>query len=683
MAGQIPEGKILEIKSKIDLVSLVSRYVDLKKTGNQIQGLCPMHEEKTPSFSVNAERQTYQCFGCNAGGDAFSFVRAMEGLSFPEAVKKLAVEAGVALDERKLAPEEQKRQNERKKFHRANSLAAEYFQQNLIKNPEGQACREYLTKRGYNNQIAKNFGLGFALKGWQGLAEFLKSKGVKPEVSNALGLTRQRKQGNGNFDLFRDRLIFPIHDVEGNVVAFGGRVIGVDPKVTPPPPKYINSQESSAYHKGSTLFGFHAARQAIRQEGEVIFVEGYTDLLAAHKAGINNVVATCGTALTPDHARMIKRYADRVLVLFDQDVAGRQATFRSMPILQAEGLTVEITTLPAGDDPDSYLRSHGAELFRERLDESRPAMDVFIEETFNAAGTGVEQKLKAVETILEKISNLNNDIHQDFYLQNLSQVSGVDPTLLKNGLNKLMGLAPVQDTSLLPSAAPVLKEIWTVEIDGHTQNMSTGETLKEAVLAMAHEWRSWCETSGEDLSIMIVDGGSNLRINRMVVGKAYIYEVGEPNSVFESDLMAVLPEVESVLGLTCSPAVKDLFKESGYELWPTGDGCSAYGRILSLGMGDQAYITANGEVPKTEDDPCTIVFDDLFGRNIEVGYEFTPDRAIKVVDFLSAHFQINGWPAQDEIDSPTMRLVLDHLDGPEAIYFPNIPDKQELSAPSM
>ena len=361
MSGQIAESKINEVRERTDIIELVSQYVSLKRSGANHMGLCPFHGEKSPSFSVHAGRQFFHCFGCGVGGDAFSFLMKIEGLAFPDALRRLADRAGIDLEERQLSAEEERQQQHRERLFQVNELAAIYFHQLLMDQPAGEPGRQYLNHRGYGRKAASEYRIGFAAEAWEGLAEHLRQRGIPLEDARTLGLIRPGKQGRGDYDLFRGRLIFPIIDLSGRVVAFGGRVLD-DSK-----PKYINSPESPIYHKGRVLFGFYQARQTMRQSGEVILVEGYFDQLALFRAGFPQAVATCGTALTGDHAQLLKRYVQRVLLLFDQDAAGKQATFKAMTALQEEGIPAQVIELPAGEDPDSFIRDQGEAAFRERL----------------------------------------------------------------------------------------------------------------------------------------------------------------------------------------------------------------------------------------------------------------------------------------------------------------------------
>jgi len=421
----IPDETIEQILDRVDIVELAARYMTLKRTGVNNMGCCPFHNEKTPSFNVNSSRQRYHCFGCGADGHAISLLMQFEGLGFRDACKRLAAEVGITIEERPASPEEDLRRQQRERLFRVNEIAAEYFHQLLMDDPGGNPARNYMRKRGYGRKAAKEYQIGYALDSWDGLKKHLEKEGCGAEDARALGLIRPGKQNRGDYDLFRGRLIFPIYDISGRVVAFGARVLD-DGK-----PKYINSPESPVYHKGRVLFGLYQARQAMRKSDEVILVEGYFDQLALYRAGFPQVVATCGTALTVDHARLLKRYVKRVVLLFDQDEAGKQATFKAMKVLQEENVPAVVIGLPDGEDPDSFVQKFGSDAFGERLDEARPVMDVFMDDCLAGMVT-IEEKVVAAEKVLEQIHGLNSSLEKDLYLKELALRSGIELEILKS-----------------------------------------------------------------------------------------------------------------------------------------------------------------------------------------------------------------------------------------------------------
>ncbi|MCD4689743.1 MAG: DNA primase [Desulfuromonadaceae bacterium] len=426
MTGLIGEDKIQEIRERIDIVELVSSYLPLKRSGANHLGLCPFHSEKTPSFNVNAPRQIFHCFGCGVGGDAFSFVMRMEGLSFPEALRRLAERAGVELQEEQLTPAEEQQRQDRDRLLRVSEVASAFYHEQLLEDPQGAEGRRYLRQRGYEGETVREFGLGYAPDSWQALAEHLAGKGFEPKwARDILGLVREGQKGRGDYDLFRKRLLFPIQDSRGRVVAFGGRVL--DDSL----PKYINSPESPIYHKGQILYGLYQAKEAMRRSETGIVVEGYFDQLALYRAGFQNAVATCGTSLTAEHARLLKRYCKQLLLFFDQDKAGRKATFRAMEVLLAEGLSASVVELSADEDPDSYLAGHSAEDLQVVFDRARPVLKVYLDHCLALHGDSIEGKVRAAEEMLGKLRLLPSELERDLYLKELAQRTGLDEELLK------------------------------------------------------------------------------------------------------------------------------------------------------------------------------------------------------------------------------------------------------------
>lgn len=414
----IPDEKVREVAERLSIVEVVSEYVQLRRSGANYLGLCPFHGEKTPSFNVNPGREIFHCFGCGAGGNVFSFVMRIEGLSFPEAVKLLARKAGVEIEERQLTPVEKQAQSERQIFQRINDLAAGCFRETLRQQPGGAAARQYLEAREVDEETAEAYRLGFAPDRGDTLVRHLKANGIELEIALKLGIVR--KSDRGWYDQFRNRLIFPIRDAKGNVIAFAGRVLDASL------PKYINSPESPLYHKSAVLFGMDMALPAIRSENSVIIVEGYFDHLALYRAGIRNVVATCGTALTATHAGLIKRHANRVYTLFDSDAAGRKATIRSMELFLEQRLPAYVITLPAGDDPDSFLVKNGAEAFRSCREKARPAFEYFVRSLLaETPADSVDNKVRIIDEIAPRFRKIADPVERDLYEKEICRLLGV------------------------------------------------------------------------------------------------------------------------------------------------------------------------------------------------------------------------------------------------------------------
>lgn len=391
-----PPALLDEIRRGVDLVELVGRFVTLKRAGQNWKGLCPFHVEKTPSFMVNPRRGIFHCFGCGVGGDAFEFVMRQDRLTFPEAVQALARTAGVPL------PEDRGRGDSgRDELFRVMAVAAGFFAERLWK-PGGEVGRRYLEARGIDPDVARRFGLGLAPEGWDGLLTFMRGEGVGPEVLERLGLVVRRESGSGHYDRFRGRLMFPIRDLQGRVIAFGGRALGDET------PKYLNSPETALYSKGQVLYAADLARPAIRERNRALLVEGYVDCLMAHQHGFAETVAALGTAFTPAQLAILRRACEEVVTFFDADAAGQKAAERAAELLDAGDVgtawavnrsgpyaapapfRLKVALLPPGFDPDSFLRRHGAAAFGECLAGARSllgyALDRAIADPEGAAG---------------------------------------------------------------------------------------------------------------------------------------------------------------------------------------------------------------------------------------------------------------------------------------------------------
>lgn len=444
----IPEEKIAEVRERAGIVEVISDYISLRKSGANYQGLCPFHGEKTPSFNVNPGRGIFHCFGCGVGGNAITFVMKMEGLTFPEAVKLLAKRVGVDIEERQLSVAEKRRLDDKGRDLRILSLAAGYYSTLLQKGADGEPGRRYLTKRGIDSTLVPSYRLGYASDKWDGLALFLKQNGVPLEQVEKLGLIKRKSSGSGYYDLFRNRLIFTIANVHGEPIGFGGRVL--DDSL----PKYINSPESALYSKSEVLFGIDLARQTMREERRAIIVEGYFDHLALFRAGIKNVVATCGTALTAGHLQVLKRYAEKIYLLFDGDSAGRKATLRAMELLLAEKVPCFVIEMPRGDDPDSYLASHSADDFKTLADSARPAPDYFLRQLVAQEDIAtVAGKKSVADQFKPVLLQIADPLERDLYVKELSRLIGVDARMLRTEPQGDLREAPVTQKPGMSGAA--------------------------------------------------------------------------------------------------------------------------------------------------------------------------------------------------------------------------------------
>ncbi|MBI2843418.1 MAG: DNA primase [Armatimonadetes bacterium] len=350
-----------EIRARCDIAEIVSGYVALRRSGRSLKGLCPFHAEKTPSFTVNRDTQRWMCFGCGENGDIFSFLMRIEGLTFPEAVEQLASRTGVQVSQ---AVKDGRSAGERDLVLRVNNLAAVYFRELLQKSTE---AKDYVRNRGVVPEAAEKFQLGYASGEWRDLSNYLKSRGVKPEEAEKAGLVIAGDRGH--YDRFRNRLIFPIFDAQNRVIGFGGRALSSEDV------KYINSPETRVFVKNRTLYALNFARRAVVEQDCVVIVEGYMDALTAHAAEFDNIVATMGTALTPEHVNILSRYTKRAVLAFDADSAGMSAAVRSAPMFEQAEFDVRVAAMPAGEDPDSLIRHGGRSAFAELVANAVPIPD--------------------------------------------------------------------------------------------------------------------------------------------------------------------------------------------------------------------------------------------------------------------------------------------------------------------
>lgn len=379
--ARFPPGFIDDLKAQADIVQVIQDVVPLKQAGRTFKGLCPFHQEKTPSFNVDREKGFFHCFGCSTGGDVVKFVELYEKVGFPEAVQSLAQRFGLTVPESDDPARDRQAVAEREALLKVHELADTYFRAQLRASP-GRAARRYLEERDIRPETSERLGLGYAPHGG-GLTRHLLDLSRPIELLLKSGLVMQGDDGR-TYDRFRNRLMIPIARETGSVIAFGGRALAADQQ-----PKYLNSPETPLYTKGRTLYGLHLTKQAVREVGYVILVEGYFDLAQAVQAGVRPVVATCGTALTDRHGRLLRRFCSRTLLSFDPDSAGEGAAARSGELLLAQGFQVNVVQLPPGDDPDGYIRRHGADAYRERLRTSRPYLDDVLERA--AAGRDVSR----------------------------------------------------------------------------------------------------------------------------------------------------------------------------------------------------------------------------------------------------------------------------------------------------
>lgn len=414
--GRIPEEIIETVLKHHDVVDVVGRYVHLSKQGHYMKGLCPFHSEKTPSFTVTPEKQIYHCFGCGAGGGVIQFLMAMEGYSFAEAVSQLAKEANLDIGLDAIADQRREQNPEKTKLLEAYELAGKLYQYILKNTEQGKQAMQYLRSRGLNDKQIETFGIGYAPTPWDTLTQLLERRQFSLPLMEKGGLISARQENQGYFDKFRDRIIFPIHDWKGNIIAFAGRAMG-DAQ-----PKYLNSPESMLFHKSRSLYNMHLARPNIRRHQQLVLFEGYMDVIKAWEAGVVNGVATMGTALTSEHADIIRKQADQVIVAYDGDSAGQAAAYKSIPILEKAGLLVKVAIIPNGQDPDEYIASNGSERFvREVIEAAVPSIKyklLYFRKNFKLQEDG--EKLRYVQQALKMIAEIPSPIEREHYVRELS-----------------------------------------------------------------------------------------------------------------------------------------------------------------------------------------------------------------------------------------------------------------------
>ena len=423
MAGGDRSDAVETVRTAADLYEVVSEYVALKKSGARWRGLCPFHTEKTPSFYVDPDKQLYYCFGCSSGGDVFKFLMQYEKLEFPEALRSLAARYNVTL------PARDGETSERKKIIGLNRQAAGFFREQLMK-PAGEKARRYLASRGINREVAERFLVGYAPEGWSALKDHLargaaNSGGPREALGIAAGLLGRKEETGRTYDRFRDRVIFPILNLSDEVVGFGGRIIGAGE------PKYLNSPDTAAFNKGENLYALPVAREAIRKDGFAVLVEGYMDAIALQTAGIGQAVATLGTGFTTGHVRLLKRFTEQVVVNFDPDAAGRQATRRSLETLLENGFEVRVVALPAGKDPDLYVREEGAERYRKRLAQALPYVEYLAREAASRVDLARPRgKVQALNEVLPFLARMDNPVRRAAHVEMLATVLGIEDRLV-------------------------------------------------------------------------------------------------------------------------------------------------------------------------------------------------------------------------------------------------------------
>jgi len=454
-----------EIKTRIDIVELISEYIHLKRAGQNWKGLCPFHSEKEPSFIVSPAKQIYHCFGCGNGGDIFTFLVRYENLSFPEAVKTLAERAGVTL---KISGEDIAKYGEKEKLLNLHKDALNFFQQHLTKTPRAM---DYLRKRGIGEEAWERFAIGYAPKSWDSLLSYLKHKGYNTETIKKAGLITEGT--GGYYDTFRDRVIFPIFDPRGKVIAFGGRALDESE------PKYLNSPETPIFNKSRVLYGLNLAKDSIKKDGYALFMEGYLDVITAHIHGFSNSVAPLGTAITQEHGKLIRRFTEEIILVFDSDQAGIKAAKNAISILLENGLNVKILLFPEDEDPDSFLRKNGKDAFTDLLKNPLPIIEFFM--------SLKEDKRVITREIVGAISKIPDRVAQGYYVKMLSEKLGINELFIIEELKRIRRRVSSKKSNMADLRVPLSKSRPADEMYILKLMMQCPERLKEICSVLSAE----------------------------------------------------------------------------------------------------------------------------------------------------------------------------------------------------
>jgi len=493
MGGFFSPATLEQVRAASDIVDVIGACIPLKRAGANFVALCPFHKEKSPSFNVNPQKQIFHCFGCHKGGDVFSFVKDYENIDFPDAVRRLAERARIPLemDSQGGHPETRHLKDQLLQIH---EQITQRWQTALASDPAGQGARDYLARRGVGQEAIELFRLGYAPEAWDDTVNWSKSKNFESAVMEQSGLIL-RKEGTDHFyDRFRGRLIFPICDEQGRVIGFSGRVLSGDEKTA----KYVNSPESPIFTKGKVMFGLDKSKRALLDKRSAIICEGQLDLIACYMAGVTNVVAPQGTALTADHARILKRYVEEVTLCFDSDNAGHKAAVRPLESLLAAGLAIRVATLPAKYDPDSYVKEFGGPAFRELIENAEGFMDYYLDRLCVLHDVASDLGRRAiVKAMAEAAHKTGNDVLLDTYAQMTAQRLRVDAQAVRNEFKKLSGAGvvghgerievPSQDKPL-----PMAPEKWLLQFRSESDEFAKERWLLRFLLE-SDDYISWID----------------------------------------------------------------------------------------------------------------------------------------------------------------------------------------------
>jgi DNA primase len=483
LANFIPEDKISEIRNTVDIVDIISEAVLLKKSGRNYIGICPFHSEKTPSFTVSPEKQIFHCFGCGEGGNVFTFLMKQSGLTFPEAVKALANRYGIEIPKKSLSPDQRKQIDEREQILSINQQASDFFYRTLHHGTDGKNALAYLTKRGMKKDTITDFKLGYAPQGWDRLFSYFTKKKIPLHIVEKSGLIISKKNKSGYYDRFRNRIVFPIFNLQQQVIGFGGRVM--DDAL----PKYLNSPETLLYHKSRSLYGLHRAKNSCRQTRSVYIVEGYFDLLTLHQHGISNSVATLGTALTEEHVRSLKGFVGetgKFILVYDSDDAGIKAAQRTIEVFEKGFVDAQILTLDADYDPDAYIFQFGPEKFVTAAEQALHVIPFLMESAIKKYGLSVEGKIRILTELKLPLAALKDPVARSLYVKELAERIGIEETAVLEEIRKASAAKTSQDRQsfYLSLSKDRANDVGSLNIANQKFQGETADRMERQIISM-------------------------------------------------------------------------------------------------------------------------------------------------------------------------------------------------------
>ncbi|MBW5444872.1 DNA primase [Cohnella sp. CFH 77786] len=511
--GMIPQTVIDEVLRRHDIAETVGRYVHLSKNGKYLKGLCPFHSEKTPSFTVTPEKQIYHCYGCGKGGNVIKFVMEMEGETFPEAVKRLAEEAGIPVSWTPVRQDEPTpMQKERQTLYEAHAYSAKLYHYVLRNTDAGKPAMDYLRSRGFTDKLIEEFGIGFAPARWDMLVQALQRQEFDLGEMERGGLLSRRQEGDGYVDRFRERIMFPIHDGDGKVAAFAGRLLGDGQ------PKYLNSPETPLFNKSRTLYRLHEARAAIRRSRQVVLFEGYVDCIKAWSGGVHNGVASMGTALTAEHAALLRRFAEEAIVCYDGDDAGQAAARKSIPLLESAGFRVRVSVLPGRMDPDEYITAHGPEAFVREFIEGAVSAVKFQLIYLRKSHILLEEdgKIRYLREAVRLVARRDSPTERELLLKELAQEFGVSIDTLKQEV------LDVRKQEKLGNAGDIPAGSWN-NVWNEKRSSSKLPQLTPAYVQAEKQLLSWMMQDQGTASLVRERLGDDFHVEEHAALAAYLY----------------------------------------------------------------------------------------------------------------------------------------------------------------